>query len=142
MRRLRITREVDPIVQRLIARWFASSVAVAAVAWLLPGIRAGEGRTGAITVAVAAAFLGLANTCVKPVLQVLSCPLILLTLGLFLLVINAAMLMLASWASRGVGYPLEVDGWGTAVLGSILISIVTWFLSLFVGKEDRKRDQD
>ena len=122
----------------LIVRWLLSAAAIAIVAWIMPGIRAGGGMSGAITVGVAALFLGLANAIVKPVLMFLSCPLILLTLGLFLFVINAAMLMLASWASRFVGYPLVVDGWGTAVIGSILITIVTWFLSLFVRERKKK----
>lgn len=89
---------------------------------------------------VTAAFLGLANAFVKPVLTLLSCPLVLLTLGLFLLVINAGMLMLASTLSRTVGYPLAVDGWGAAILGSILISIVTWFLSMFVHDKKKKHE--
>jgi putative membrane protein len=122
----------------LVVRWLLSAAAIAIVAWLLPGIHAGGGTTGAITVCIAALFLGLANAIVKPVLMFLSCPLILLTLGLFLFLINAAMLMLASWASRVVGYPLTVDGWGTAIIGSILITIVTWFLSLFVRDKPKK----
>jgi putative membrane protein len=125
---------------KFMVRWVLSSVAIAIVAWLLPGIRAGTGMAGAFTVAVAAAILGLLNMFVKPVLQLLSCPLILLTLGLFLFLINAAMLMLASVLSRAAGHPLEVDGWATALVGSILISIVTWVLSLFVrGDDDRRR---
>ena len=123
----------------LIARWLISAAAIALVAWLMPGIHAGGGTRGAITVAVASIFLGLANALVKPVLVFLSCPLIVLTLGLLLFVINAAMLMLASWASGLVGYPLLVDGWGSALVGSFLITIVTWFLSLFV--RERKGDK-
>lgn len=123
---------------KFIVRWLLSSLAIAFVAWLLPGIHAGGGTAGALTVLVSAAFLGLANTFVKPVLSMLSCPLILLTLGLFLFVINAAMLMLASWLSRATGFPLLVDGWGSAIVGSILISIVTWFLSLFIRDHDDK----
>lgn len=122
---------------KFLIRWLLSSAAIAVVAWLLPGIHSGGGMPGAITVFVTAGFLGLANTFVKPVLAMLSCPLILLTLGLFLFVINAAMLMLASWLSSATGYPLVVDGWGSAIVGSILISIVTWVLSMFLheGKE-------
>jgi putative membrane protein len=123
----------------LIARWLISAAAIALVAWLMPGIHAGEGTRGVITVGVASLFLGLANALVKPVLVFLSCPLIVLTLGLLLFIINAAMLMLASWASGLVGYPLLVDGWGSALIGSILITIVTWFLSLFV--REKKRDK-
>ena len=123
---------------KFVVRWLVSSAAIAIVAWLLPGIRAGTGTTGAITVVVAAAVLGLLNTFVKPLLKLLSCPLILLTLGLFLFVINAALLMLTAKLSGALGYRLEVDGWGSAFLGSILISIVTWVLSLFAPDEDGK----
>jgi len=128
-------------MHRLVVRWLLSSAAIAIVAWLLPGIHAGAGLPGVLTVLVTAAFLGLANAIVKPVLMLLSCPLILLTLGLFLLVINTAMLQLAAWASRAAGYPLQVDGWMTAFLGSILITVVTWVLSLFV-RDDKKRKQE
>ena len=124
---------------KFFVRWVVSSAAIAIVAWLLPGIRAGTGTIGAITVVVAAAVLGLLNTFVKPLLKVLSCPLILLTLGLFLFIINAALLMATAAVSRAFGYPLEVDGWGSALLGSILISIVTWMLSLFVPDGDDKK---
>ncbi len=124
-------------MNRIIVHWIVSAIAIAIVAWLVPGIHAGGGTSGAITVLVTAAFLGLANAFVKPVLTLLSCPLVLLSLGLFLLVINAGMLMLASRLSTAVGYPLEVDGWGSAILGSILISIVTWFLSLFLHQNKR-----
>lgn len=127
-------------MNRIVLRWFVSALAIAIVAWLLPGIHAGGGTSGAITVLLTAAFLGLVNAFVKPILTLLSCPLILLTMGLFLLVINAAMLMLSSALSGAVGYKLVVDGWGAALWGSILISIVTWFLSLFL--PDKKRDKD
>lgn len=126
----------------LVVRWLLSAAAIAIVAWLLPGIHAGSGLPGALTVAVTAAFLGLANAVVKPVLTLLSCPLVLLTLGLFLLVINTAMLQLAAWATRAAGYPLLVDGWMTAFIGSILISIVTWVLSLFVRDDKKKARKD
>jgi len=127
-------------MNRIVIRWIVSAMAIAVVAWLLPGIHAGGGTSGAVTVLITAAFLGLVNAFVKPVLTMLSCPLILLTMGLFLLIINAAMLKLASALTGVVGYPLTVDGWGSAILGSILISIVTWFLSLFM--PDKKRDKD
>lgn len=122
---------------KFLMRWVVSSAAIAIVAWLLPGIHSGTGATGAVTVLVAAAVLGLLNTFVKPVLKLLSCPLILLTLGLFLFVINAAMLILTSVLARAAGFGFEVDGWGSALVGSILITIVTWFLSLFVPDDDK-----
>jgi putative membrane protein len=124
-------------VSKFLMRWVVSSAAIAIVAWLLPGIHSGTGVSGAITVLVAAAVLGLLNTFVKPVLKLLSCPLILLTLGLFLFVINAAMLMLTAVLARAGGFPFVVDGWGSALVGSILITIVTWLLSLFVPDDDK-----
>ena len=63
---------------------------------------------------------------VKPVLTVLSLPFILLTLGLFLLVINALLLLLTGWVAGGLGVGFHVDGFWTAVGGSIVITVVTW----------------
>jgi putative membrane protein len=118
---------------RLLTRWILSSVAIAVVAWLLPGIRVGgTGLPAVLTVLVTAAVLGLVNAIVKPLLKLLTCPLIVLTLGLFLFLINAAMLMLASVLTRALAFPFVVDGWGSALVGSILITIVTWLLSLFI----------
>lgn len=118
---------------RLVTRWVLSSVAIALVAWLLPGIRVGgSGLPAALTVVVTAGVLGLVNAIVKPILKLLTCPLIVLTLGLFLFVINAAMLMLASAVTRALDFPFQVAGWGDALVGSILITIVTWMLSLFI----------
>ena len=125
----------------LVMRWLASAGAIAIVAWLLPGISAGVGTRGAMTVLVTALALGLVNAIVKPALQLLSCPLVLLTLGLFLFVINAAMLLLAGWLTRALGFDFRVDGLANALIGSILISIVTWFLTLFVGRKDRKENR-
>jgi len=128
-------------MERLLVRWLVSAAAIGIVAWLLPGIRAGHGADGVLTVLGTALFLGLANALVRPVLVLLSCPLVLATLGLFLFVINAAMLMLAAWATRAAGHPLEVDGWGSAILGSVAITIVSWMLSLAVRDPDKsKRD--
>jgi putative membrane protein len=118
---------------RLVTRWILSSVAIALVAWLMPGIRVGgSGLPAALTVVVTAGVLGLVNAIVKPILKLLTCPLIVLTLGLFLFVINAAMLMLAGVVTRALDFPFLVDGWGDALVGSILITIVTWMLSLFI----------
>lgn len=116
-------------------RWFVFAGAIGAVAWLLPGIHVGGGPSGVWTALVAAAALGLVNVFVKPVLMLLSCPLILVTFGLYLFVINAAMLLLASALSQWLGFPFYVDGWGSAIWGSILITILNWVFSSFVRDE-------
>ena len=124
-----------------LVRWFVFAAAIGAVAWLLPGIHVGRGADGVWTALVAAAALGLVNVLVKPVLMLLSCPLILLTFGLYLFVLNAAMLLLASSLSRALGFPFFVDGWGNAIFGSILITILNAIFTSFMGekKEDEPR---
>jgi putative membrane protein len=114
----------------LVVRWLITAIALVVAAWLVPGIRV-QDQNAWLAVAVMAAVLGLVNAFVRPLLTLLSCPLILLTLGLFLLVINAAMLGLASWIAVtlfGVGF--SIDGFGSALVGSIVVSIVSFVLSL------------
>lgn len=117
----------------LLLRALASAAAVAVAAWLLPGIRA---PGGAPAVLVVAAVLGVVNALVRPVLKWLSCGLIVLTLGLFLVVINAAMLLLATYLTRAVGYQFYVDTFGSAVLGSLVISAVSFVLSMLLPDGD------
>ena len=121
---------------KLLLRWLAATVAVGAAVYLLPGITY-DGRW--TTLLVVALLLGLVNSLVRPVLKWLSCGVIVLTLGLFLLVINAWMLYLAGWLARGFGYEFRVDGFVTAVLGSVIISVVSWAISLVLAREDRRR---
>jgi uncharacterized membrane protein YvlD (DUF360 family) len=83
---------------KLLLRWLAAAVAVAAATYLVAGIRLDAPPAAYLAVSL---ILGLANALVRPILRRLACGLIVLTLGLFLLVINAAMLLLAAWAARG-----------------------------------------
>lgn len=118
----------------LLIRWAAAAIAVAAAAQLVPGI-AIEG--GIVPLFIVALLLGLVNAAVRPVLRFLSCGLIFLTLGLFLLVINAVMLLLAAWLARAVGIGFYVDGFVPALLGSIVISLVSLLISLLFPERDR-----
>ncbi|HEX6485323.1 MAG TPA: phage holin family protein [Nocardioidaceae bacterium] len=104
--------------------------ALAVAAWLLEGIRVGGKTTGeqAVTLIIVALIFGVVNAIVEPVVKLLSLPFILLTLGLFLIVINALMLLLTSWISEQIGQRFVVDGFWTAVLGGIIITIATWIL--------------
>jgi putative membrane protein len=121
---------------KLLLRWIAAALAVAAAAWLVPGIRIDAGAGGYLVVAL---ILGLVNAVVRPMLRLLSCGIIVLTLGLFLLVINAAMLLLAAALARGVGIVFEVDGFGAALLGSIVISLVSFVTSVLLDPEEERR---
>lgn len=117
----------------LLLRWIAAAAAVAAAAYFVPGIRV----TGGVeTYFVVALLLGLANAVVRPLVKALSCGLIVLTLGLFLLVINAGMLWLAALGSRHFGYGFYLNGVQPALVGSLVISVVSWVLSLLLVDRD------
>lgn len=122
---------------RLLVRWAITSFSLFAAAWLVPGIRV-EGNAWKVF-AVMAIILGLVNSIVRPVLKVLSCPLIILTLGLFVFVINALTLWMASYiAVRWFHVGFYVDGFVPAFLGSIIVSLVSVILNLVVKEEDRE----
>lgn len=124
----------------LLLRIAATAVAVWVTAWLVPGIQVGAtaatespSANTVITLLLVSAIIGLVNAIVKPVAQVLTGCLILLTFGLFLLVVNAAMLMVSAWICAQVGVPFTVDGWGAAFLGSIIISFVSALINGITG---------
>ena len=81
-----------------------------------------------------ALILGVITSFVKPVLTILSIPFIVLTLGLFLLVINAALLMLTSWLADKLDIGFHVTGFWPAVGGAIVITVVTWIVDGVIGE--------
>ena len=107
-----------------------NALALAAAVALLDGIEL-TGDTDAdkaITLIGVALIFGVVNAVVGPVVKLLSLPFIILTLGLLLFVINALLLLLTEWISRAFGLGFSVDGFWTAVLGAIIITVVTWAL--------------
>jgi putative membrane protein len=80
-----------------------------------------------------AVIFSLVNTFIKPILKIITLPITAVTLGLFLLVINALMLLLTGWLSDQLDLGFMVNGFVPALLGAIVISIVSWVLSLIVG---------
>ena len=114
---------------RFVTWLLTTSAGVAAAAWLLDGItiEGSEWRDKILPLLGASLVLGIVSMFVKPVVKVLSLPFIILTIGLFLLVINALMLLLTSWVAEQADIGFNVDGFWTAVVGSIIITIVTWF---------------
>jgi putative membrane protein len=122
---------------RLLVRWVITGLALFAAAWLVPGIVVE--RDGWAVYAVMAVILGLVNAIVRPVLKVLTCPLIILTLGIFVLVINGFTLWLSSRIAQnwfGVGY--YVEGFGAAFLGGLIVSVVSVILSSLVKEEEEE----
>ncbi len=103
--------------------------AIWVAAWLIPGISTDS--TGALIWGAIA--LGLINAFVRPILVILTLPVTVLTLGLFLLVLNAAMLNLAGWFVDG----FHVDGVWSSVFGAIVVSLVSGFCSQLIGPKGR-----
>ena len=124
---------------KLIIRWIISALALFAAAYFIPGIRV-EGNNAWAVYALMAVILGLVNALVRPILSFLSCPFIILTLGLFLVLINAISFFLAARLAETLGVGFYVDGFIPALLGSLVVSVVTFFLNLFVKDTARKAD--
>ena len=116
----------------LLLRVAVNAAALAAAAWLLDGIRLTDREDRVLTLLAVAVVFGLVNALVAPVVKLLSLPFIILTLGLLLWVINAAMLLLTSRVADGLGLGFEVDGFGTALLGALVISVVGAILGSLV----------
>ena len=127
---------IDPM--RFILRLVVSAAALAIATWILSGITLTGSSTASqiITLLIVALIFGVLNAIIKPLFALFTAPLILLTLGLFLIVINACMLLLTSWLAGLFDLGWEVDGFWTAVLGAIIISIVSFVLNVFLPDPD------
>lgn len=117
--------------------FIATAVALYAAAYIIPGItlqQGGDTLSNIGTVLFVALIFGIINALIKPIISLLSLPITILTLGLFMLVINAAMLRLTGWLA---GASFSVDGWIPAILGSIVISIVGTFVGMLLSDGDK-----
>ena len=111
-----------------------NAIALWIAAWIVPGITLGSPTAdtthNVLAVVLVAAIFGVLNAFVKPLLQIVSVPLIVITLGLFLLVVNACMLGLLSWISDKVNLPFHVAHfWWDAVWGGLIVALVGMLLS-------------
>jgi putative membrane protein len=118
-----------------------TAVAVAAATLLIEGIRFSgpihgqeEIKHKLLPLLLVALIFGVITSFVKPVLTILSIPFIVITLGLFLLVINAALLMLTSWVADQLDIGFHVTGFWPAVGGAIVITVVTWIVDSVIGE--------
>ena len=125
---------------KFIIRTLAAAIALWVAVQLLDGIRITTPEYSAEywgTLLIVALIFGIINAIVKPIVKALGCALIVLTLGLFLLVINAAMLLLTSWIAGQFDIPFHVDTfWPAAVVGALIISVVSWLLGLILPDGD------
>jgi putative membrane protein len=119
-------------MKNLIIKLLANAVALAIAAWVVSGITLEGATTGRriLTLLIVAAIFGIVNAVVKPIVKLLSLPFIILTLGLLIFVINAAMLLLTSWITGKLDVQFHVDGfWPAAILGSLVITVVGMILN-------------
>ncbi|MCX4675748.1 phage holin family protein [Streptomyces sp. BE308] len=125
-------------MKNFLVKTIANAGALAVAIWLVQDITLDGGSTGrkALTLIVVALLFGLVNFLVKPVVKLLTFPLFILTLGLITLVVNALMLMLTSWLAGLFDLSFHVDGFWTAVLGGLIISVVSWALNVVLPDED------
>ncbi|MED7950609.1 phage holin family protein [Streptomyces sp. BE303] len=109
-----------------------NAAAIWVAAWIVSGITlAGDDwQHKTLTVVAVALLFGVVNWLIKPVVKFFSFPLFILTLGLFTFIVNALMLWLTSWASDKLDLSFHVDGFWAALFGALIISLVSWGLSL------------
>ncbi|MER6121153.1 phage holin family protein [Streptomyces sp. NPDC001795] len=119
-------------MKNFVVKTIANAGALAVAVWLLDKITLTGSSTGKKigTLIVVALLFGLVNFLVKPIVKVLTFPLFILTLGLITLVVNALMLLLTSWLAGKLDLSFHVDGFWTAVVGGLIISIVSWALHI------------
>jgi putative membrane protein len=113
----------------ILIRWLISTVSIMVTAYLVNGISI----SGFLSAFFAAAILGILNAFFRPILFILTLPITILSLGLFTFVINALLLMMVSGVISG----FVVDGFWTALLGSLLISLVSWLLTSLINEKGR-----
>jgi putative membrane protein len=120
---------------RLLVRWLINAAALLVAAWFVPGIRLGAaaGSTPSAadwkTLLVVALIFGIVNIVIRPFVSLLSLPLTILTLGLFIFVINALMLLLTSYIAQRLDLNFRVDGFVPAFVGALVVSIVSFLLN-------------
>ncbi|MFC5954015.1 phage holin family protein [Streptomyces sp. NPDC005774] len=125
-------------MKNFVVKTIANAAALAVAVWLIDKITLTGDNTGKEigTLILVALIFGVVNFLVKPLVQLLSLPLLILTLGLFTLVVNALMLLLTSWLADVFDLSFHVEGFWTAVLGGLVISVVSWALNVVLPDGD------
>ncbi|WP_407551343.1 phage holin family protein [Streptomyces sp. Pv4-95] len=125
-------------MKNFLVKTIANAAALAVAVWLLKDITLTGDNTGRTVLALVlvALIFGLVNFVVKPIVKLLSFPLFILTLGLITLVVNALMLLLTSWLAEKADLAFHVQGFWTAVLGGVIISIVSWAMHMILPDND------
>ncbi len=131
-----ISGEPQPVptwvrLRSIVFRWLITTLAIAAAVLVVPGISfVGPGWQ----LGIVALVFGLINIALRPILTLLTCPLILLTLGLFSVVLNAALLLLTASFAESLGIAFQIEGFGPAFWGALIISLVSLVLNALAGE--------
>jgi putative membrane protein len=124
-------------MERFLLRWAINAAALYAALRLVPGLHAQSMYW--VSIVLLALIFGLVNALLRPLLRLLTCPFIILTLGLFTLVINTFLFWLTGWIGEQFGIGFRVDGFWPALLGGLVVSVVSILLSILVRDELRNR---
>ena len=118
----------------IVIRVVLNAVAVWVATLIVPGVDVTTDSTGKkiLTLVIVGAILGLINATIKPIVQLLSLPLTILTLGVFALVVNGLLFWLVSAISSALGAPFHVDGFWAGFWGALVVSVVSFLLSIVV----------
>lgn len=122
-------------MRKLILRWLINTLGLFVAVAVVSGI-VYDGP--AWKMVIVAAVFGVVNALLRPLLALLTCPLIVLTLGLFTLVVNGAMLLLTARLAGALGVEFSVGGIGAAVLGALVVTVVSVVISLLIGTPERR----
>ncbi|MFI6821445.1 phage holin family protein [Micromonospora sp. NPDC050187] len=122
----------------LLIRLGSTVVALWLATLLIPGIALNSDSTTetVTTLVLVSVIFGVVNAVLQPIIKTVGCGFYLLTLGLIALVVNGLLFLLTSWIAGQAGLPFEVDGfWPAAVLGALLVSVVTWLLGALLDRD-------
>lgn len=119
-------------MRNLVIRLTVNTLALYAAVWLLPGLRYEGSEARFLLVGL---LFGVVNSLLRPLLTILTCPLVVATLGLFTLVINALLILATGWLSERWGFGFSVDGFLPAFLGGIIVGITSTILALFLREQ-------
>jgi len=121
---------------KLLIRWVIAALAIFTAVYFIPGIRVADPNAWMVY-GIMALVLGLVNAIIRPILSLLSCPFIILTLGLGLLLINGLSFLIAARVAEGLGVGFFVDDYWSAFLGALIVSFISVILNSIIKDRDR-----
>ena len=123
----------------IVVRWLVTTLAVSIALYLVPGITLPTDQDAYVSIIIFSMFLAFVNLGIKPVLKFLTLPITILSLGLFMLVLNALMIYLAAWMASALFFTdIGISSFLTAVIFGAVVSVITGVINMLTGVEDHK----